>query len=161
MTVTVVEFFPRLLPRQMDNEGAGVLKGQLEKMGFSFYLGAKIKEITGSDNAAGVLLEDGTEIEGDLVIISAGVRPRTELAKGLGLTVNKGVLVNDRMETEIKDIYAAGDLIEHRERFYGIWPAARKQGDIAGYGKVLKAIGEERDVGDIRDKLEDWDFSGL
>jgi nitrite reductase (NADH) large subunit len=66
------------------------------------------------------------------VIISAGVRPRAELANKLGLTIDKGVVVNDRMETEIEGIYAAGDLIEHRERFYGIWPAAQKQGEVAG-----------------------------
>lgn len=130
--VTVVEFFPRLLPRQMDPEGADVLKAQMEGMGFKFYLGAKSKEITGDDGVKGLLLEDGTEIEGDLIIISAGVRPQTELCRSLGLTINKGVVVNDRMETGIKDIYAAGDLIEHRGMFYGIWPAAQQQGKIAG-----------------------------
>lgn len=153
--VSVVEFFPRLLPRQMDTEGAEMLKAQMESMGFTFYLGAKTKEITGDDKAAGVLLEDGTGIDGDLVLISAGVRPQADLAKKLGLTVNKGVVVNERMETEIRDIYAAGDLIEHKERFYGIWPAAEKQGEVAGinmaggdavYGgttmsNVLKVVG--------------------
>lgn len=130
--VIVVEFFPRLLPRQMDPEGAEVLKAQMEGMGFKFYLGAKSKEIFGDDRAKGLLLEDGTRIDGDLIIISAGVRPQAGLCKSLGLTISKGVAVNDRMETEIKDIYAAGDLIEHRGMFYGIWPAAQKQGEVAG-----------------------------
>ncbi len=130
--VTVVEFFPRLLPRQMDPEGAEVLKAQMEAMGFKFYLGAKSKEIFGEDRTKGLRLEDGTEIEGDLIIISAGVRPQAGLCKGLGLAISKGVVVNDRMETEIKDIYAAGDLVEHRGMFYGIWPAAQKQGEVAG-----------------------------
>jgi len=129
---SVVEFFPRLLPRQMDAEGANILKSQMESMGFRFYLGAKTKEITGDKHADGVLLEDGTRINGDVIIISAGVRPRSELAKTLGLTIKKGVLVNDKMETEKKNIYAAGDLIEHRENFYGIWPAAQRQGEVAG-----------------------------
>ncbi|MBI4682433.1 MAG: NAD(P)/FAD-dependent oxidoreductase [Nitrospirae bacterium] len=130
--VTVVEFFPRLLPRQMDPEGAEVLKAQMEGMGFKFYLGAKSKEITGEDRVKGLLLEDGTRIDSDLIIISAGVRPQAGLCKGLGLTISKGAVINDRMETEIKDIYAAGDLVEHRGMFYGIWPAAQKQGEIAG-----------------------------
>ncbi|TNF56128.1 NAD(P)/FAD-dependent oxidoreductase [bacterium] len=130
--ITVVEFFPRLLPRQMDPDGAEVLKSQMEDMGFTFYLGAKSKEILGKKSATGLLLEDGTWIDTDLIIISAGVRPQAELAKNLGMTVKKGLLVNDRMETEIKDIFAAGDVIEHNERFYGIWPAAQKQGEIAG-----------------------------
>ncbi len=130
--VTVVEFFPRLLPRQMDPAGAEILKTQMESMGFAFYLGAATKEIPGDDRASGIVLEDGTNIEGDVIIISAGVRPRAGLAKNVGLTINKGVAVNDRMESEIKDIYAAGDLIEHRDRFYGIWPAAAEQGRVAG-----------------------------
>ncbi|UCF87398.1 MAG: NAD(P)/FAD-dependent oxidoreductase, partial [Nitrospiraceae bacterium] len=130
--ITVVEFFPRLLPRQMDPDGAEVLKSQMEDMGFTFYLGAKSKEILGKKSATGLLLEDGTWIDADLIIISAGVRPQAELAKNMGMTLKKGLLVNDRMETEIKDIFAAGDVIEHNERFYGIWPAAQKQGEIAG-----------------------------
>jgi nitrite reductase (NADH) large subunit len=130
--ISVVEFFPRLLPRQMDPAGAEMLKAQMEGMGFSFHLGAKTKEITGTEKGDGLLLEDGSRLEGDLVIISAGVRPKAELARKLGLTVNKGVIVNNRMETEIEDIYAAGDLIEHKDRFYGIWPASEKQGEVAG-----------------------------
>ena len=132
LNITVVEFFPRLLPRQMDTEGAEILKTQLESMGFIFYLGARSKEITGNDRAQGLVLEDGTKIDSDLIIISAGIRPSSELGMKLGLAVNKGLIVNDMMETGIKDIYAAGDLIEHRGVFYGIWPASEKQGEIAG-----------------------------
>jgi nitrite reductase (NADH) large subunit len=233
LSISVVEFFPRLLPRQMDPEGADVLRQQMEDMGFSFYLGAKTREVTGDDHAEGISLEDGTGIDGDLVIVSAGVRPRAGLAEQLGLTINKGLVVNDRMETGINGIYAAGDLIEHRERFYGIWPAAQKQGeiaginmaggeavyegttmsnvlkvvgvdlaaagdidadnelesivhkdssryiykklvlrdnvlsgcilygDISGYRKILKAIDEKRNVGDIKGRLSEWDLDGL
>lgn len=130
--VTVVEFFPRLLPRQMDTGGAEILRSQMESMGFTFHLGAKSKEITGNDSAQGLVLEDGRKIECDMVIISAGVRPNAGLAAELGLEINKGIIVNDRMETEIRDIYAAGDIIEHRGIFYGIWPASQMQGGIAG-----------------------------
>ncbi len=130
--VTVVEFSHRLLPRQMDTEGSEILKDQLDSMGFTFYLGAKSREILGDDKVQGILLEDGTKIDCELVIISAGIRPRAELARKLGLTINRGLVVNETMETEIKDIYAAGDLIEHRGIFYGIWPASQKQGEIAG-----------------------------
>ncbi len=130
--VSVVEFFSRLLPRQMDPEGAEILKAQMESTGFIFYLDAKSKEITGDDRVRGLILEDGRKIDCDLIIISAGVRPNAILAKKPGIKINRGLLVNDRMETEIKDIYAAGDLVEHRGVFYGIWPASRKQGEIAG-----------------------------
>ncbi len=131
-SVIIVEFFPRLLPRQMDREGAEILNAQLVGMGLSFYLGAKTKEIFGNDKVKGVKLEDGAIIDCDMVIISAGVRPNTELVNRLGIKCDKGLPVNDRMETEVQDIYAAGDLIEHRGFFYGIWPAADKQGEVAG-----------------------------
>lgn len=132
LEITVVEVFPRLLPRQMDLEGAELLKAQLESMGFVFYLGVKIKEILGSNKASGVMLEDDSQLNGDIIIFSAGIRPRTELATKLGLTGEKGVLVNDRMETKKQDIYAAGDMIEHKDKSYGIWKAAYEQGEIAG-----------------------------
>jgi len=132
LEITVAEFFPRLLPRQMDPEGAGILRTQLERMGFTFYLGARSKEITGDERATGLVLEDGTRIACDLIIVSAGVRPCAGLGKRLGLAVDRGLPVNDRMETGIKDVYAAGDLIEHRGMLYGIWPAAQKQGETAG-----------------------------
>ncbi len=131
-TVSVVEFSPRLLPRQMDAEGAGILRKQMEDMGFTFYLGAKTKEITGGDKVEGLLLEDGREIKCDMIIISAGIRPNGGLAERLGLKINKGLPVSDRMETAIPGVYAAGDLIEHRGVFYGIWPASEKQGMTAG-----------------------------
>lgn len=131
-TVTVVEFFPRLLPRQMDPEGASLLQRQLEGMGFSFYLGVKSKEVIGRKAVDGLLLEDGRKIEGDIIIISAGIRPDVELAKKAGLRVEKGIVVGDRMETSESDIFAAGDVAEHNGRLYGIWPAAEEQGTIAG-----------------------------
>jgi nitrite reductase (NADH) large subunit len=67
-----------------------------------------------------------------MVLISAGVRPNLELAQKIGLEVDKGVLVNDRLETQLPEIYGAGDLIQHRGIFYGIWPASEKQGQVAG-----------------------------
>ena len=130
--IKVVEFFPRLLPRQMDTTGADMLRKVMEDMGFNFYLGAKTNEIKGQESHLSVNLESSEKIRADLVIISAGVRPEMKLAKDLGLKTNLGVKVNDQMETGITDIYAAGDLIEHNGRFYGIWPAAMEQGKIAG-----------------------------
>ncbi|MBI5606337.1 MAG: NAD(P)/FAD-dependent oxidoreductase [Deltaproteobacteria bacterium] len=132
LKVTVAEFFPRLLPRQTDPACAALLQGRLEQMGFHFYLGVVSKEITGDDHAQGLLLEDGRSIETNLIIISAGVRPNLELGQNLGLKIGKAIPVSDRMETEIPDIYAAGDGIEHKGMVYGIWPASEKQGQVAG-----------------------------
>jgi nitrite reductase (NADH) large subunit len=130
--ISVVEFFPRLLPRQMDPSGAEILKAQLENTGFRFYLGAKSREITGTDKVEALVLDDGTRIDCDMILISAGLRYNPMLALKLGLPVEKGVIVNNKMETGIPDIYAAGDLIQHNGVFYGIWPAAEKQGEVAG-----------------------------
>ena len=132
LSVSVVEFFPRLLPRQMDASGAELLKRQMEAMGFHFCLGAKSQEILGEHKVEGLLLEGSETISCDMVLISAGIRPNLDLATKLSLKVGKGVLVNDRLETQYRDIYAAGDLIQHRDLFYGIWPASEKQGEIAG-----------------------------
>ncbi|MCJ7775300.1 MAG: FAD-dependent oxidoreductase [Desulfobulbaceae bacterium] len=130
--VTVVEFFPRLLPRQLDVDGAQRLQKVMEKMGFSFRLGARTQEISGTDQVTGVLLEGGESIPSKMVIISAGVRPNLELAEPLGLENDKGIKVDEYLRTNQTDIYAAGDVAEFRGMPYGIWPAAMEQGQIAG-----------------------------
>jgi nitrite reductase (NADH) large subunit len=132
LAITVVEFFPRLLPRQMDVPGAAILQAQMEDMGFTFYLGAKTQEIVPGPAELTVALEGGEKLKGGLVLISAGVRPDLALAQSLGLEIDKGVKVDDAMQTSREGIYAAGDLVEHRGRFYGIWPAAMEQGRVAG-----------------------------
>jgi nitrite reductase (NADH) large subunit len=130
--ITVVEFFPRLLPRQLDNEGAARLLHFFEKREYTFRLGAVTKEIAGAAGVEQVILESGDVLPTDMVIISAGVRPNLELAGMLGVNTDKGVLVDKYMQTSQQDIYAAGDVIEFDGRTYGIWPAAMEQGKIAG-----------------------------
>jgi len=132
LTVSVVEFFPRLLPRQMDVPGAALLQRQMEGMGFRFHLGAKTQKIESAGSGLTVFLEGGEALAADLVLISAGVRPEVSLKKFLDLQVDKAVKVDDGMRTGVKGIYAAGDLVEHRGRYYGIWPAAMEQGRTAG-----------------------------
>lgn len=131
--VTVVESFPRLLPRQLDVDGAFRLQQILEEMGFSFRIGAKILEIIGDNQITkGVLFEGGEVLAADIIIISAGVRSNLELADALGLEYNKGIKVDEHMRTTMADIYSAGDVAEFKETVYGIWPAAMEQGKIAG-----------------------------
>ena len=130
--ITVVEFFPRLLPRQLDNEGAARLRHYFEKLKFTFRLGETTREIAGDAKVEQVVLESGEVLPTGMVIISAGVRPNLQLAETLGLKTGKGVIVDKFMQTSRTDIYAAGDLIEFEGRTYGIWPAAMAQGKIAG-----------------------------
>ncbi len=132
LEVEVIEFFPRLLPRQMDIPGAALLQQQMEEMGFHFHLGATTREIGRQNDGLRVHLESGAAIDADLVLISAGTRPDLTLARSLGLEIDKGVKVDDTLKTGLDDIYAAGDLIEHQGRYYGLWTAAAEQGRVAG-----------------------------
>jgi len=130
--VAVIEYNPRILPRQMDPEGAKILQKKMESMGFSFFLNGQSEEILGKETAEGLRLKDGRTVEGQMVIISAGVRPNIKLAQAMGMETKNGILVSDRLETKMGGIFAAGDVAEHRGRVYGIWPAAQRQGEIAG-----------------------------
>ena len=130
--VTIIEYFNQLLPRQLDEQGAEVLKTILERKGLSFKLGNITEKIDGKDKVERVMLKSGEIVKTDAVIISAGVRPSLELVKDINLEINRGVKVNDYMETSIKDIYAAGDIAEHREINYGLWIPSKEQGEIAG-----------------------------
>jgi len=132
LAVSVVEFFPRLLPRQMDIAGASLLQRQLEGMGFHFCLGTKTQKIESDGRELRVFLEGGERLTAELILISAGVRPEIYLNKFLNLPIGTGVKVDDHMRTGVDGIYAAGDLIEHRGRYYGSWSAAMEQGRVAG-----------------------------
>ena len=130
--VMVVEFFSRLLPRQLDEDGARRLQAIMEGMGFSFRLGARTQGIEGDDKIKEVRLEGDECLSAQMVVISAGVRPNMELAEPLGIEYDKGIKVNERLMTNKPDIFAAGDVAEFQGMPYGIWPAAMEQGKIAG-----------------------------
>jgi nitrite reductase (NADH) large subunit len=131
-SVTLVEFSPRLLPKQMDETGSGILQKKLESLGLRFILSARADEVLGVASVEGLKLKDGVTVRGQIIVVSAGIIPDTSLLVNTGIALGKGVPVNDRMETELPDIYAAGDAAEHCDKIYGIWPAAEKQGEIAG-----------------------------
>ncbi|NLH76903.1 MAG: NAD(P)/FAD-dependent oxidoreductase, partial [Acidobacteria bacterium] len=99
--VIVVEFFDRLLPRQLDPAAAGILKAQFERLGVAVVLGAATQEILGGADGAvrGLKLASGAEIAADGVVVAAGVRPETAVAREAGLAVGKGIVVDDRMRT--------------------------------------------------------------
>jgi len=132
LKVMIIEFFDRLLPRQMDNEGAVLLKNMLEKQGFEFRLGAKTKKVQGDNVVTGVELESGEIIPAELVLLSAGVRPNLDLPKALNIETDMGVVVDAGMGTNIEGIYAAGDLVQFEKMNFCIWPEAQEQGRVAG-----------------------------
>jgi nitrite reductase (NADH) large subunit len=132
MRVTVVEFLPRLLPRQLDPRGAVKLQKIMEGMGFTFHLGISVHEIQGGARVERVLLDNCEALPADLVLIAAGIRPNLELARCLGLECNQGILVDSSLRTSRAEVYAAGDAAEFAGNVYGIWAAALQQGRIAG-----------------------------
>jgi len=104
----------------------------MEEMGLKFILGAQSKLVKESGHTKIVELKDGNIVESNFILVSAGIKPNITLAQEAGIAANKGIIVNDRMETNITNIYAAGDGVEYNGRTYGIWPAAQRQGVIAG-----------------------------
>lgn len=129
--VTVVELLPRLLPRQLDEEGASVLQGIIEHGGVHVLTDRMCTLIEGDGAVRRIHLKNGETIATDMVVISAGVRPNVELAQSGGLTCNKGVVVDERLRTSHPDVLAVGDVAEFHERVWGIIPAALAQARVA------------------------------
>ena len=140
--VEVVEIFPRLLPRQLDQDGAAILKNRIASRGIDIVLGVKTVEILGRETVSGILLDSGEELSGDLVLISAGMRSNTGLALEAGIKVNRGVVVDGRLRTSADDVYAVGDVAEFEGIVYGIIPAALEQASIA----AANILGMEHNV---------------
>lgn len=145
LQVSVFEMLDWLLPKMLDEDASAEVQKVLEKEGIEFHLGQQVLEITGKDKVNGVLAGK-KKTSCDMVILGIGVRPNTEFLKGSGIKVNHGVVVDEHMRTSLKDIYAAGDIVEADDRIRGtkrvnaIWPNAIEQGRIAGYN----IAGEEK-----------------
>lgn len=130
--VIVIELAPRLLPRQLDEESAALLQEQLMPMGFEFFLGAKVEKLAFEQEHIQLTLESDLLVTGDLAVLSAGIAPRIGLAKKAGLECNRGIVVNDFMQTSCADVWAVGDAAEWQGKITGLWNAALATGKIAG-----------------------------
>jgi len=134
--VTVIEFFPYLLPRQLDEEGAEVLQSLLEAQGMKVLTGATTEAVLGDVCADCIRLKDRRIIEGELVLFSTGIRSEISLAQAAGLETNRGIVVDDQLQTSAEDVFAAGDAAEFEGRVYGIIPPAIEQARIAAANMV-------------------------
>ncbi len=130
--VTVVEVFDRLLPRQLDVDAAAMLQSSLEAMRMTFRLGKRTAAIREAGTSAEVLFEDGSSISADIVVFSAGIKSNASIAIEAGIACERGILVDERMETNFAGIFAAGDVAQFRGTVYGLWMASREQGLVAG-----------------------------
>lgn len=130
--VTIVEVAPQLMGRQLDEPAGQMLKNIILEKSMEVRLGANVSEIQGESCVTGVKLADGEVIPADIVIISAGVRPNTAIAKEAGVQIERAIVVDQTMKTNIDGIYACGDCAQFEGINYAIWPQALEMGKVAG-----------------------------
>ena len=131
LRVTILEYAEHLLMRQLDHEGANILQGWIEKTGANIITKAETDEILGATAVEGVKLKDGSVIDGDMVIISAGTRSNMNLAKDAGLKINKGIIVDSSLRTSDPSIYALGDVCEFQGQVWAMIPPALDEARVA------------------------------
>jgi nitrite reductase (NADH) large subunit len=145
VSVTVLEGFGWLMPQQLNQAAGELLAGYAAERGISIRTTVRITQIDGDDRVRSIVLEDGDSIPAELVIVTAGVRSNTWLLRRANLDVNQGVLVTDTLQTSREELFAVGDIAEHRGVSYGAWAPAQFQGVIAG----LNAIGTKTEFAGI------------
>jgi nitrite reductase (NADH) large subunit len=143
--VTLLEGHGWLLPRQLNQTAGEILAGHVESSGIKLRTKARTREILGDERVRGVLLEDQSTIDTDLLVVATGIRSNSYLARTAGLDVNQGVVVDNLLKTSHPDVFAAGDVAEHHGLVYGTWAPAQYQGSIAG----MNAAGAKAEFGGI------------
>jgi nitrite reductase (NADH) large subunit len=129
MHVTVVHLLDTLMERQLDASAGALLKAALEKRGIEFRMSARTQEIIGGERVTGIKFDNGDEVAADLVVMAVGVRPNIELAKKAHLACDRGILVDDTLQSYDPAIYAVGECVQHRRQTFGLvaplWEQAR------------------------------------
>lgn len=138
--VSIIEFAPYLLPRQLDKEIANKLEEKLSKMGFKVYLSSQAEEITGEGTATGIKLNGERNIKADAILVSSGIRPNLDLVRDTTIEYDKGIKVDKHLKTNIENVYAAGDVVEIGKMVLGLWTAGNEQGKIAGANMTGKEL---------------------
>jgi NAD(P)H-dependent nitrite reductase small subunit len=146
MHVTVIHGHEHLMERQLDAQAAQLLRQDLERRGIQFRLGATTSRLSGTARVTGIALGDGSEVEADLVVIAVGVKPNVDLAMAAGLRCERGVLVDDTLQTNDPAIYAVGECVQHRGRTFGLVAPLFEQ------ARVCATFLAERSVRGYRDR---------
>ncbi len=120
MDVTVLHLMPTLMERQLDPAAGHLLQRAIEARGIRVITKANTKSILGEKKVEAVLLEDGTRLSADLVVMAVGIRPNAQLAKDAGLTVNRGIVVDPAMRTSDPDIFSVGECAEAHGQVFGL-----------------------------------------
>ena len=142
MDVTVVHIMDSLMERQLDKTAATMLQKSLEEKGMTFLMSHASEEILGDERITGLRFKDGTEVEADLLVMAVGIKPNFELAKNTGIHCERGIVVNDTMQTFDPNIYSIGECVQHRGNVYGLVAPLFEQAKVAanhlaemGYGR--------------------------
>jgi len=120
MDVTVVHLLDSLMERQLDKASSALLKASLEERGLNFLMQAQTSEILGDQSVTGVKFADGSSVEADLVVMAVGIRPNISLARDAGIHCERGIVVNDTLQTFDPKIYSVGECVQHRGLCYGL-----------------------------------------
>jgi NAD(P)H-nitrite reductase large subunit len=141
--VTMVELQPKILSLLLDSQASDIVEGVVRAAGVNIVTGQSVTKITGkADNegqVGGVVLTKGDTVACDIVIVAIGVIPRTDLAAGTELKVNRGIIVDNTLQTNVPDVYACGDVAEAYDFIAGmnrqlpLWPLAVEEGQVAGF----------------------------
>lgn len=130
MDVSVVHIHEYIMERQLDEAASRMLRGELEAQGMKFLLKKQSEAILGKKRVKGLLFADGEMAEADLIVMAVGIKPNVMLARSSGIEVNRGIVVNDYMETSLSGIYAVGECAEHRGIAYGLVAPLYEQGAV-------------------------------
>ncbi|RLJ70453.1 nitrite reductase (NADH) large subunit [Hydrogenivirga caldilitoris] len=136
LEVYLVHLFDTLMEQQLDKTASDLLRRDLERMGVKVLLEKDTREILGDKKAEGVRFANGEELPADFVVIATGVRPNADVGINSGLKVNKGIVVDDYMETSASDVYAVGECIEHRGETYGLVAPIMEQVKVCAHNVV-------------------------
>ncbi|WP_205528461.1 FAD-dependent oxidoreductase [Desertimonas flava] len=140
--VTVLERNDRLLHRQVDARCSEMVRQHLQRLGIDVQCRSEAAQIAGDPAVTSVTLADGRVLDCDIVLTAVGIRPNVDLAREAGIPVGNGVLVDDRMQTNVAGVYAAGDVAEHRGTIHGLWPIAAEQAQAA----AVNALGGDMEI---------------
>lgn len=147
MEVSVVHINEYLMNLQLDRTASLLLQQELEQQGMKFLLKKNSETILGKKRVTGLRFTDGSEVEADLVVMAVGIRPNIALAKNNGIEINRGIVVNDFLETSVPHIYSIGECTEHRGVAYGLVAPLYEQGAVLA--KRLAGVGTDGYQGSV------------
>ncbi|MBT2290631.1 NAD(P)/FAD-dependent oxidoreductase [Paenibacillus albidus] len=130
MDVTVVHLMEDLMERQLDHNASSMLQAELERQGVKFAMGKQTVELTGEERVSGLRFSDGTELTADFVVMAVGIKPNMAVAAASGITVNRGIVVNDYLQTSMHNVFSVGECTEHRGACYGLVAPLFEQGMV-------------------------------